>query len=128
MEFDAKCREDNILFSKVMFVADRDTIARTLGKRLAHKVVVKDLHTWLDASSGNEDGRISREGLAEIDNHIDQSDFVAFNSYHDNLHQFMSFAKSTDAMSNTTWFNPWLVRIFSRAAVCFWPDLCCVLY
>lgn len=109
MDFDAKCHEDNILLCKLMFIVDRDSVARTLGKRLAHKVICKDLHTWLDASSGSEGGELCREGLAEIDDHIDKSDFIAFNSYHDNLDKFVNFAKKTDARDRSTWFNPWLV-------------------
>ncbi|CAE7667276.1 unnamed protein product, partial [Symbiodinium microadriaticum] len=109
MEFDAKCRDDGIFFCKLMFVVDRDSVARTLGKRLAHKVIVKDLHNWLDSSSGSEGEEVCRAGLAEIDNHIDETDFIAFNSYRDNLHKFIDFAKNTDASDTTTWFNPWLV-------------------
>jgi hypothetical protein len=111
MEFDAKCHDDNILFCKLLFIVDRDSVARTLGKRLAHKLICKDLHTWLDASSGHGGVSISREGLAEIDDHIDKTDFIAFNSYHDNLHKFVTFAKNTDARNSTTWFNPWLVSL-----------------
>ena len=60
-----------MLFLKLLFVADKDSIALTLGKRLAHKSIAKDLQTWLDANST----RHEREGLAEIENHIDPVSF-----------------------------------------------------
>jgi hypothetical protein len=59
---------DGVLFLKLLFVADKDSIALTLGKRLAHKTIAQtDLKTWLDANSIEHD----REGLAEIEDHID---------------------------------------------------------
>lgn len=110
MEFDARCRRDNILFCKLMFIADRDSIAQTLGKRLAHKKICQDLRKWLDASAGDHEGQINREGLDEIEQHIDPTDFVAFNSYHTNLHKFLSFAHNTDLTHHeSAWLNPWLV-------------------
>ena len=95
-EFDAQCRRDSILFCKLLFVTDRDAIARTLGKRLAHRKIAHDLRRWLDA---NHDGEINREGLDEIEAHIDPTDFIAFNSYHNNLKQFASVARNTDEFS-----------------------------
>lgn len=119
MHFDGQCRTQSVLFLKLLFVTDRDSIARTLGKRLAHKKICKDLRKWLDASSGLNGGAVSREGLDEIDNHIDPSDFVAFNSYHDNLHKFVNFAKNTNTSDDFPWFNPWLVIRY------FFCNTCC---
>ena len=107
MHFDGQCRSNNVMFFKLLFVTDRDSIARTLGKRLAHRKICKDLRKWLDASC---DGQVSRPGLDEIDAHIDPSDFVAFNSYHDNLNKFITFAKNTNTSEEFPWFNPWLVQ------------------
>jgi hypothetical protein len=73
--YDANCRAEGVLFFKVFFVTDKDSIAKTLGKRLAHKQIARDLRAWLDANSVEH----SREGLEEIENHIDPTDFVAFN-------------------------------------------------
>jgi polyphosphate kinase 2 (PPK2 family) len=106
LEFDERCMDQNILFCKLLFVADRDSIAKTLGKRLAHSQICKDLHKWLDSSVGRH---IDREGLDEIDLHIDPSDFVAFNSYHNNLHAFTTFARNTDTRPQSQLTNPWLV-------------------
>jgi hypothetical protein len=61
-EYDAKCREEGVLFCKFLFVASKDSIASTLGKRLAHKKMATDLKTWLDANSIEH----AREGLDEI--------------------------------------------------------------
>lgn len=58
-EYDAQCRKDDVLFLKLLFVADKDSIASTLGKRLAHKQIAQDLRIWLDANSVPHD----REGL-----------------------------------------------------------------
>lgn len=101
-QYDAKCREEGVLFFKLLFVADKDSIASTLGKRLAHKHIVKDLHTWLDANSVEH----FREGLEEIERHIDPTDFVAFNMYEQNLHIFTEFARNTDKMGP---IGPWTV-------------------
>lgn len=101
-QYEAKCREESVLFFKLLFVADKDSIASTLGKRLAHKHIVKDLHTWLDANSLQH----FREGLDEIDRHIDPTDFVAFNKYERNLHVFTEFARNTDKMGP---IGPWTV-------------------
>jgi hypothetical protein len=68
------------------------------------------LRNWLDA---NHDGPIDREGLLEIENHIDPTDFVAFNSFHNNLGKFASFARNTDEFSSGKIF--W--RSFSLFAV-----------
>ena len=106
LEFDERCMDQNILFCKLLFLADRDSIAKTLGKRLAHSQICRDLHKWLDSSVGRH---IDREGLDEIDQHIDPSDFVAFNSYHKNLHAFTTFARHTDTRAQTKLTNPWLV-------------------
>ena len=100
--YDARCREEGVLFFKLLFVADKDSIASTLGKRLAHKHIVKDLHTWLDANSVEH----FREGLEEIECHIDPTDFVAFNMYERNLHVFTEFARNTDKMGP---IGPWNV-------------------
>jgi polyphosphate kinase 2 (PPK2 family) len=106
LEFDEKCMDQNILFCKLLFIADRDSIAKTLGKRLAHSQICKDLRNWLDSSVGRQ---IDREGLDEIEHHIDPSDFVAFNSYHKNLHAFTNFARNTDLRPSSKLTNPWLV-------------------
>ena len=109
MEYSAMLRRKNILFCKLLYVTDRDSIARTLGKRLAQKKIVRDLRTWLDSSNGSHGGAITREGLDEIEAHIDPTDFVAFNSYHDNLNKFMTFARNTDISKSCAFFNPWIV-------------------
>lgn len=101
-QYDAKCRKEGVLFFKLLFVADKDSIASTLGKRLAHKHIVKDLRTWLDANSVEH----FREGLEEIERHIDPTDFVAFNMYEQNLHIFTEFARNTDKMGP---IGPWTV-------------------
>lgn len=74
-EFDYKCKSDNVLFCKVYFVTSKDRIASTLGKRLAHKHIARDLRTWLDANSVKH----AREGIDQIEMHIDPTDFIAFN-------------------------------------------------
>lgn len=106
MAFDREMFEKNILFCKLLFVTNRDSIASTLGKRLAQKKMAKDLRTWLQASRGGESGfgDIGFEGLDEISLHIDPTDFVAFNSYQRNLRIFTNFALNTDSDA-----NPWLV-------------------
>ena len=106
MAFDKECFENNILFCKLLFVTNRDSIASTLGKRLAQKKMARDLRTWLKASRGGESdyGEVGFEGLDEIDLHIDPTDFVAFNSYQRNLRIFTNFARNTDSDD-----NPWLV-------------------
>lgn len=69
------------------------------------------MHIWLDSGSGG--GKIfHRDGLDEIDFHIDPTDFVAFNSYHDNLNKFATFVRHTDVPmeKNANDFeNPWVV-------------------
>ena len=77
-QYDYNCRLNDVLFCKVFFVADRDSIAKTLGKRLAHKKIARDLHAWLDANNSVKE---YREGLQEIEAHIDPTDFTAFNRY-----------------------------------------------
>lgn len=102
LAFDRDCRQRDILFFKVLFVSDRDSIGTTLGKRLAHKRIARDLHTWLDANSSPH----KRAGMDEIENHIDPSDFVAFNRYDHNLAKFCQFARNTEDESQS---SPWLV-------------------
>lgn len=100
-----QCRENDILFLKLLFVTNRDSIAKTLGKRLAQKKMAKDLTTWLRACSsrgGEED--VLFEGLEAISAHIDPTDFVAFNNYERNLQIFSNFALNTDTEE-----NPWVV-------------------
>ena len=109
MDFSTRLRQKNILFCKLLFVTDRDSVARTLGKRLAQKKIVGEVRNWLDASNGALTGEITREGLDEIEAHIDPTDFIAFNSYHSNLNRFMTFAKNTDISGTCTFFNPWTV-------------------
>jgi polyphosphate kinase 2 (PPK2 family) len=106
MAFDKEMFEKNTLFCKLLFVTNRDSIASTLGKRLAQKKMAKDLRTWLQASRGGESGfgDIGFEGLDEISLHIDPTDFIAFNSYQRNLRIFTNFALNTDSEA-----NPWLV-------------------
>lgn len=106
-KYDAKCREEGVLFFKLLFVSDKDSIAATLGKRLAHKQIVRDLHTWLDANSVHH----VHEGLEQIEKHIDPTDFVAFNKYKDNLHTFTEFARNTDATASS---GPWTVVSTSK--------------
>jgi polyphosphate kinase 2 (PPK2 family) len=88
-EYDRQCFDDGVLFLKCFFVSDRDTIAATLGKRLAHKQIVRDLRIWLDANSKPH----VREGLDAIAAHVDPTDFVAFNKYDDNLLNFTDFVR-----------------------------------
>lgn len=106
MTFDAECRKKNILFVKLFFVTNRDSIASTLGKRLAQRKMVQDLRNWLKASYGDEKAKeaIPMEGLDFIDMHIDPTDFIAFNMYQSNLRIFTNFALNTDVP-----FNPWVV-------------------
>ena len=101
-EFDRTCREKGILFLKLFFVTNRDSIAKVLGKRLAQKKMALDLKTWLQASDeGKED---SFEGLDAIAAHIDPTDFIAFNNYERNLRIFSNIVLNTDSES-----NPWVV-------------------
>ena len=103
--FDRECREKDILFLKLFFITNRDSIAKTLGKRLAQKKMAKDLTTWLQACrSRGEVDDVSLEGLEAISAHIDPTDFVAFNCYERNLRIFSNFVMNTD--SDT---NPWVV-------------------
>lgn len=106
MVFDREMHEKGILFCKLLFVTSRDSIASTLGKRLAQRKMARDLHTWLQASRGEESsfGDEGFEGLDEINLHIDQTDFVAFNRYQQNLRKFTNFALNTDTDE-----NPWIV-------------------
>lgn len=69
MQFDADCTKKKILFIKLMFVANRDSIAGTLGKRLAQRKMSQDLRTWLKASYADTPGigEIPMEGLDMID-------------------------------------------------------------
>ena len=92
--------QDGILFFKLLFVSDKDSIASTLGKRLAHVHIVNDLRTWLYSNSNLSEGAkdVIDEGLQEIELHIDPTDFIAFNQYESNLSKFTSFAR------NTEWF------------------------
>jgi len=108
--YDAICRDKGVLFCKLLFVADKDSIAATLGKRLAHKKIAQDLHTRLDANSipHNEDSCC--DGLKEIEDHIDPTDFVAFNKYHHNIEVFTEFARNTDNVPHHDGYqNPWVV-------------------
>jgi hypothetical protein len=101
--FDKVCFENNILFLKLLFVTNRDSIAATLGKRLAQKKMAKDLRTWLQSSRGgdNEYGEIGFEGLDAIELHIDPTDFLAFNNYQKNLRIFTNFALNTESPANS---------------------------
>lgn len=90
--FEEECLSNGIMFCKLLFVTSRDAVSTTLGKRLAHKEIVRDLHAWLDANSNHQD----REGLNEIENHIDPTDFVALNKYDINLKNFHDFVLHTD--------------------------------
>ncbi len=110
--YDALCRHDGVLFCKLLFVADKDSIASTLGKRLAHKKIARDLKTWLGANSIEH----NRAGLDEIEYHIDPTDFVAFNKYKQNLSTFADFARNTDDIRKQKidgiqigYDNPWTV-------------------
>lgn len=105
MAFDRQCRENDILFLKLFFITNRDSIAKTLGKRLAQKKMAKDLTTWLQACrSRGEVDDVSFEGLEAISAHIDPTDFVAFNCYERNLRIFSNFVMNTDSDA-----NPWVV-------------------
>ena len=100
-QYDLQCHQDGVLFCKVFFVADRDSIAATLGKRLAQKKMVQDLRVWLDANSVAHD----RRDLEEIEAHIDPTDFVAFNKYEENLSRFAEVARNTDYNEAVVWDN-----------------------
>ena len=106
MEFDRWCFQNRILFLKLLFVTNRDSIASTLGKRLAQKHMAQDLETWLKSSRGGESeyGSIGFEGLDAIKMHIDPTDFIAFNNYQTNLRIFTNVALNTDLDE-----NPWVV-------------------
>lgn len=106
MAFDKQCQRNNILFVKLFFVTNRDSIASTLGKRLAQRKMVQDLRTWLKAGYGDKmvNENFAMEGLDFIDMHIDPTDFVAFNMYQSNLRKFTNFALNTDTPT-----NPWVV-------------------
>ena len=105
MAFDRECREKDILFLKLFFVTNRDSIAKTLGKRLAQKKMARDLTTWLQACrSRGEVEDVSFEGLEAISAHIDPTDFIAFNQYERNLRIFSNFVMNTDTDD-----NPWVV-------------------
>jgi len=105
MAFDRECREKDILFLKLFFVTNRDSIAKTLGKRLAQKKMARDLTTWLQACrSRGEVDEVSYEGLEAISAHIDPTDFIAFNQYERNLRIFSNFVMNTDTDE-----NPWVV-------------------
>jgi hypothetical protein len=105
MAFDRECRANDILFLKLFFVTNRDSIAKTLGKRLAQKKMAKDLTTWLQACrSRGEVDDVSFEGLEAISAHIDPTDFIAFNQYERNLRIFSNFVLNTDSVA-----NPWVV-------------------
>lgn len=114
--YDYNCRQEGVLFFKCFFVSARDTIAATLGKRLAHKQIARDLRVWLDANSVSH----TREGLEEIELHIDPTDFIAFNKYEENLSKFAEFSRNTDTIGRVVgddsskipsdaYDNPWLV-------------------
>jgi hypothetical protein len=125
MQFDADCMKNKILFVKLMFITNRDSIAGTLGKRLAQRKMSQDLRTWLKASYSDapDTDVISMEGLDMIDLHIDPTDFIAFNRYQHNLRVFMNFALNTDTDA-----NPWVVvnttdRLSARKQVSLRP--CC---
>lgn len=111
-QFEEECLSNGIMFCKLLFVTSRDSISTTLGKRLAHKEIVRDLHTWLDANSIHHE----RDGLNEIENHIDPTDFVALNKYDQNLKIFHDFVLHTDHVgrshishNSTCAYIPWLV-------------------
>ena len=94
-----------LLFLKLFFVTNRDSIAKTLGKRLAQKKMANDLTTWLQACrSRSEEEDIDFEGLEEIKAHIDPTDFIAFNNYERNLRIFSNVVLNTDSEQ-----NPWVV-------------------
>lgn len=121
--FDLNCRKEGVMFCKVFFVSDRDSIASTLGKRLAQKKIARDLHTWLDANSSEQ----FREGLAEIELHIDPTDFIAFNKYEENLAKFAEVARNTDYVghvgeqqdSSIGYGNPVRIFMMYQCNVCF---------
>mmetsp|Transcript_17226 Transcript_17226/g.32607 ORF Transcript_17226/g.32607 Transcript_17226/m.32607 type:complete len:884 (-) Transcript_17226:131-2782(-) len=111
-QFEEECLSNGIMFCKLMFVTSRDSISTTLGKRLAHKEIVRDLHAWLDANSIHH----VRDGLSEIENHIDPTDFVAVNKYEHNLKTFHDFVlhtdhvgRSHDAHNSECAYIPWLI-------------------
>ena len=110
--FDHRCQENDILFLKLLFVTNRDSIASTLGKRLAQKHMARDLKSWLRACTpssvrgrGDDEKTVSLyAGLNAIAGHIDPTDFIAFNNYERNLQQFANFALNTETKD-----NPWVV-------------------
>jgi hypothetical protein len=118
--YDATCHKEGILFCKLLFVTNKDSIASTLGKRLAHKKVARELRTWINANWVEQGGDMSSlQGLEDIEHHIDPTDFVAFNKYEENLAKFTEFARNTDTMyenkgnsrttTKPTYDNPWTV-------------------
>jgi hypothetical protein len=130
--FDFNCRNEGVLFCKVFFVSDRDSIASTLGKRLAHKKIAGDLHTWLDANSSEQ----FREGLAEIELHIDPTDFIAFNKYEENLAKFAEVARNTDYVGHVGeqqdasigYGNPVRIYVMYLCNLCLWSGFDLTLF
>jgi hypothetical protein len=104
MAFDNRCFKKNILFIKILFVTNRDSISSLIGQRLGVQNVTQDLHKWLTASYGIERANSIINGLELRDMSNDTTDFEAYNAYQSTLSKFGSFALNTD--SNC---NPWLV-------------------
>lgn len=104
MAFDNECFKKNILFIKILFVTNRDSISSLIGIRLGVQNVTQDLHKWLTASYGVERANSIINGLKLRDMSNDTTDFEAYNAYQSTLSKFGSFALNTD--SNC---NPWLV-------------------
>ena len=104
MAFDNECFKKNILFIKLLFVTNRDSISSLIGIRLGVQNVIQDLHKWLTASYGVERANSIINGLDLRDMSNDTTDFEAYNAYQSTLSKFASFALNTD--SNC---NPWLV-------------------
>lgn len=105
MEFDAKCMKNGIVFLKLMFVANRDAIAATLGERIGQKEAAQKFHSINDSDRHEVDEEnASNESLEAMDTDIGDTSFGAFNSFQKYLNEFVTFAKHTDSP-----VNPWVV-------------------
>jgi hypothetical protein len=78
----------------------------------------------LDANSSEQ----FREGLAEIELHIDPTDFIAFNKYEENLAKFAEVARNTDYVGHVGeqqdasigYGNPVRINVMYLCSICLW--------
>lgn len=103
-EFDHGCFKKSILFIKLLFVTNQDSISSLIGRRLGEQSAVQELHKWLTASYGADKANEVLSSFDMRDMFNDPTDFVAFNTYQTTLSKFADFALKTDNEC-----NPWLV-------------------